>query len=257
MAVMGPSFFDELTAFDGCPAEVDAYPDLDRWSWRRWRRWRYIHGRRRSTQQSVGSPAGSADGNFCTHHGGRNLNVDHGAFVGHGCVNLVDHSVARPFTIVSGGKVANVPVGAARQLKLDLRRRLIPVVVRTLDVAVNRVTELDFSLSHGMSAVVGITRAFIVEGGWIADEVELAAQLTEHARIFWRVVMHVRHFDGAETAAKFVWHRVLRQVPYGLGMRHVRIGEQKRQPDDECAKLFHDVLQSTRKTAFPRRVYDT
>ena len=199
---------------DGWTAEVDAHTDLDggtrRWHVKR-NDWTAHHGRC--------TPTRTAKGNFGSYHRWRNLNVDYRSRVRHGRVGFVDDRIPWTFVVVGLREFADVPIGAAAQLELRLRRRLIPVVVRTLDVAVDRMTELHLGVDHGMCTVVREAGTIVVERRGVADEVVLPVALAVHAWVAGCVVVDVRHVDVAEAAAILMRHRMLRNVFHHARLR--------------------------------------
>jgi hypothetical protein len=151
--------------------------------------------------------------------GRRDANVDDRAAIDDGRVRVVDHDEARSLAVIRGLVVADVPVGAAAQLELHLRRRGVPVVVRSAQVAVRRRTEVHVRVGDRVRAVVRVARPVVIERRRIADEVVLPVHLAIQARVRRLVVVNVRHGDVAEAVSDLFRYRMLRHISHNVGGR--------------------------------------
>ncbi len=202
----------------------------------------YGHGRRhglgRARHHRVRRPTRTAEREGGVHHGRRDGDVDDRPGVEDRRVGFVDRGVPGPRVVEPPRKHPHVPVRAAAELEPRLGRRLVPVEVRALEVAVHRVAERQPGIDHGVRAIVRIARALIAERCGIADEVQAPVVLPVEARVRGEVVVHVRHVDGAEAAAVLVRHGVGRHELDLTRRRHPRgqgRGQQAGDGGAECS----------------------
>ncbi len=181
----------------GRPTQVHADADLDD----RWRRNRDVNPRLhdRGANDGPRAPPGTAGDDLAVKRRRRHANVNDRSRVNNGRVNIVDHHKPWPLAVIDRIVRPHVPVGAAAELELRLRRGRVPVVVRPAQIAVGRRSEVHVHVGDRVGAVERIPRALVVERGRIADEVVLAVRLPVKPRIRGLVVVNVR--DGQVTEA--------------------------------------------------------
>ena len=198
------------------PTHADADTDADVNDRRRRRR--HVDARRHDRPADDGARAddGADRHDLAVERGRRDADVDDRPRVHDRRVNIIDRHIARAFAVIDRFVVADVPVRAALELELHLRRRRIPVVVRPAQVAIRRRSEVHVHVRDRMRAVIRVARPFVFERGRIADEVVLPVHLAVQARVGRLVVVNVRDRDVAEAAPDFLRQRVLRYISHNV-----------------------------------------
>jgi hypothetical protein len=187
---------------------------------RRWRRRHVDAGRNCRTAGVPAAPPATVttdSHDLAAEGGGRHPHIDHRSGVDHRFVDLVDHHVSRPLLVVHRFVVADVPVSAARELELSLRRWLVPVIVGPAQVAVDGLPEVHIGLDHRMGAVESISRTLVFKGRWITHKVVPALHLAVGAGVSGRKVVNVGDPDVAEPFPDLLGQGVLRPVVVAPG----------------------------------------
>ena len=162
--------------------------------------------------------------------GRRDRHVDHRSLVDQRRVDVVDDDEARLVRVESGLERAGVPVGAAPHLEVRLRRRGIPVRVRSLQVAIARSAQLHAHVGNRVRSVKRVARPVVAERRRITDEVILPVDLPVEPRVGRRVIVEVGNVDVAEPVPDLFRDRMSGHVLNGLRMcdaRHAGEADQK------------------------------